>query len=281
MDSRLTEPDASTTFSDDQRSFFDDHGYLIVENALPPEIVFSLNEVIDELYKKQGDAGGLEPGGKLNLRNCILTHDAFLKLLDWPVTFSLVCGILGWNIQMITSHLIVLPTQDRPENTSHLGVGLHRDGGTSCREMAEPHPRIWLEVAYAISDQTDPATGATVLVPGSNRLNGPPPVDPETGIAHGAISMNVKPGTAFLFEQRTWHGVGCNWSDSLRKTLFFGYAYRWVKPMDYVEMPETLIARASPVQRQLLGAVSDPLSFYLPREEDVPLKDVVEKAQTC
>jgi hypothetical protein len=46
--------------------------------------------------------------------------------------------------------------------------------------------------------------------------------------------------------------------------------------MDYVVMPEALFARCNPIQRQLLGAVSDPLSYYLPAEADVPLKALVE-----
>jgi hypothetical protein len=59
-----------------------------------------------------------------------------------------------------------------------------------------------------------------------------------------------------------------------RKTLFYGYAYRWVKPMDYIAMPETLIARCNPLQKQLLGVVNDPLSYYIPRDDDVPLKAI-------
>ena len=85
--------------------------------------------------------------------------------------------------------------------------------------------------------------------------------------------MNVKAGDAFIFEQRTWHGPGHNWSGTPRKTIFMGYAYRWVKPMDYVAMPDELIAKCTtPLQKQLLGVVSDPLSYYLPKDEDVPLR---------
>ena len=142
--------------------------------------------------------------------------------------------------------------------------------------MQEPHPRILLKIAYAISDQSDPTTGATILVPGSNRLVGKLPVDPDTGKAFGAISMNVKAGDAFIFEQRTWHGIGHNSSEQARKTIFMGYAYRWVKPMDYLTMPEELIAKCNPIQKQLLGVVGDPLSYYLPSDEDVPLRALVE-----
>ena len=131
---------------------------------------------------------------------------------------------LIWNVQMITSHLIVLPSKEEPSDNIKNRIGLHRDGGTSYREMQEPHPRIMLKIAYAISDQSDPASGATVVVPGSNRLTGRPATDPETGWARGAISMNINAGDAFLFEQRTWHGIGHNWSGLPRKTIFMGYA---------------------------------------------------------
>ena len=222
-------------------------------------------------------AGKLHDDGKFELRNCIVHHEAFFRLLDWPATAPLAWGILNWNIQLNTSHLIVLPSGPEPASDEKRRVGLHRDGGTSYGEMQEPHPRILLKIAYAISDQSDPASGATVLVPGSNRLSGRPAVDPETGWPRGAVSMNVEAGDAFIFEQRTWHGIGRNWSGTARKTIFVGYAYRWVKPMDYVVMPEAMLARCNPVQRQLLGAVSDPLSYYLPKDADVPLKALVER----
>ena len=41
-------------------------------------------------------------------------------------------------------------------------------------------------------------------------------------------------------------------------------------------MPDELVARANPIQKQLLGVVSDPLSFYIPQAGDVPLKELVE-----
>ncbi len=257
----------------EQRDFIDANGYLVIENVLEPDVVAEIDAAIDELHEREADAGRLEADGRLNIRNCITEHDAFFQLLDWHKTAPLAWGILNWNIQMITSHLLVLPSKDQPPPKVKERIGLHRDGGTSPSEMQEPHPRILLKIAYAISDQSDPASGATVLLPGSNRLTGTPAIDTETGGARGAISMNVKAGDAFIFEQRTWHGPGHNWSGKPRKTIFMGYAYRWVKPMDYVAMPDELIAKCTtPLQKQLLGVVSDPLSYYLPKDEDVPLR---------
>ena len=263
--------------SAEQRAFFEDNGYLMVKGALPSEVVGEIDAAIDEVHAREPAVGKLHDDGKFELRNCIVHHEAFFRLLDWPATAPLAWGILNWNIQLNTSHLIVLPSGPEPAPDEQRRLGLHRDGGTSYGEMQEPHPRILLKIAYAISDQSDPACGATVIVPGSNRLSGRPAVDPETGWPHGAVSMNVNAGDAFIFEQRTWHAIGRNWSGSPRKTIFVGYAYRWVKPMDYVVMPEELLACSNPIQRQLLGAVSDPLSYYLPKDADVPLKDLVER----
>ena len=263
--------------SAEQRSFFEDNGYLVIKGALPPDVVGEIDAAVHEVHARERAAGGQRADCKFELRNCIVHHEAFFRLLDWPATAPLAWGILNWNIQLNTSHLIVLPSGPEPDPDEKRHLGLHRDGGTSYAEMQEPHPRILLKIAYAISDQSDPASGATVLVPGSNRLSGRPAVDPDTGWPHGAVSMNVKAGDAFIFEQRTWHAIGRNWSGRARKTIFVGYAYRWVKPMDYVVMPEAMLSRCNPIQRQLLGAVSDPLSYYLLKESDVPLKALVER----
>ena len=269
-----------TTITPEQREFFDQHGYLIIDNALSGSMVNTLNEAADALYERAVREGTLRTDGQLNLRNCVTAHEAFLPLLDWPSTVPLAWGVLNWNIQMITSHLIVLPSGTEPSQEEKRRNGMHRDGGTSSAEMQEPHPRILLKIAYVLSDQTDPACGATVLVPGSNRIIGRPAIDPATGWPYGAIRMNLPAGSAFMFEQRTYHSIGANWSGHPRKTVFMGYAYRWVKPMDYVTMPDTLISRCSPVQKQLLGVVSDALSYYIPQDEDVPLKALISGAKT-
>ena len=142
---------------------------MVIRNALTLGQVTELNQAIDLVYEQQKSEDRLDKGGKLNLRNCITHHDAFLQLLDMPTAAPLAWQIPNWNIQMITTHLIILPPSEEPDDNAKYKIGLHRDGGTSHNEMQEPHPRILLKIAYAIGDQTDPASGATVLVPGSNR----------------------------------------------------------------------------------------------------------------
>ena len=262
--------------SQQDAAFFEQNGYLLKEDALALSLLAELNAAADALYVRAKQQNALEPQSKLNLRNCIVHHDAFLQLLDHPTTAPLAWQILGWNIQMITTHLIVLPSQAEPSQEKKVQLGWHRDEGTSSSEISEPHPRILLKIAYALSGQTLPSSGATWIVPGPNRMIEKPPIDSDTGLLHGAKTLSIRAGLAFIFEQRTFHSIGHNWSEFARKTLFLGYAYCWVKPMDYVQMPNRLIARANPVQHQLLGDVSDALSYYIRHDKDVPLKAIMQ-----
>ncbi len=269
--------DYDRKLTDEQLTFFATNGYFVIEDALDDELLADLIKATDVIYEEAEAGGQLETGGKLNQRNCLAASDAFLPLVDYQKTAPLAWQLLNWNIQLLTSHLIVLPSDDEPTEKEKRKTGYHRDGGTSSREMAEPHPMILLKIAYALSDQSDARCGATRIVPGSNRMTGRPPTDPGTGHPYGAIGMNVRAGSAFVFEQRTWHSIGKNWSGQPRKTVFMGYGYRWVKPMDYVTMPDRLLKQCNPVQRQLLEAASAPLSYYIPRDPDVPIKGLVSE----
>ena len=87
------------------QNFFESEGYLVIRNALTSEQVTELNQAIDLVYEQQKAEDRLEREGKLNLRNSIIHHDAFLQLLDMPTAAPLAWQILNWNIQMITTHL--------------------------------------------------------------------------------------------------------------------------------------------------------------------------------
>ena len=82
----------------------------------------------------------------------------------------------------------------------------------------------------------------------------------------------VKPGTAVLFDRRMWHRRGLNTSDVTRRVLFFGYSYRWLRGLDYNNMPEELLSKCDPIRRQLLGDGVDVKGWWQPTEADVPLK---------
>lgn len=274
MTETTLDPKSCAYLRPDQRQRFEEDGYLVVPNALPPDLVQRLVAAIDRLEA----AGKLEAQPAQHtrhMRNCIVEDDAFLPLLDWHATFPLVVDILSWNIKLITSHVICRDPSPADAPDTWKSTGWHRDGGTSAQEMAEPHPRLYIKIAYWLTDLSEPGRGNLRVLPGSHRLTGRPAQADGAPDPYGAVELCARPGDAVLFEQRTWHAVGPNRVDYSRKSVFIGYAYRWIQPMDYVAMPDRLLHGATPIQRQLLGDARTQLGFYLPTDDDAPLRQWV------
>ncbi|MEO2004350.1 MAG: phytanoyl-CoA dioxygenase family protein [Candidatus Poribacteria bacterium] len=262
--------------SDDQLAAFNDQGYLIVEDALPPELVRRLNVVIDRIDADEREARGLTPHAIMAKFRTIVEDDLFLELLDYPTTFPLVCDILGWNIQHYISHLIMYPPEPQGAERNTKGAGWHQDGGRPVPEMERPHPRLSLKVGFWFSDVSSPDHGALRVIPGSHRLDERPQNNGD-GDPDGATHVLVKAGTAVLFDRRMWHSRGWNYSDVTRKVLFLGYSYRWLRGLDYNNMPPELLRRCDPIRRQLLGDGVNVKGWWQPTDEDVPLKQWLRK----
>ncbi len=260
--------------TDEQLKAFNDMGYLVVEDAISTEMVDALEEVADRLDAEERAKKGLAPHKLLSKFRTVVEDDLLLELLDNKKVFPLLWDILGWNIQLYISHLIMYPPEppDTPRVTK--AAHWHQDGGRPVPEMERPHPRLSLKVSYWLTDVTDRDNGAMRLIPGSHKLDTRPPNsdnDPD-GDPEGAMDLLVKRGTAVLFDRRMWHSRGWNFSDVTRKVLFMGYSYRWLRGLDYNLMPPELLEKCDPIRRQLLGDGVDIKGWWQPTDADVPLK---------
>ena len=260
--------------TEEQLKAFNDEGYLIVEDAISPEMVDALEEVADRLDAEERAKTGLAPHKLLSKFRTVIEDDILLELLDNKKVFPLLWDILGWNIQLYISHLIMYPPEppDTPRVTK--AAHWHQDGGRPVPEMERPHPRLSLKVSYWLSDVTDRDNGAMRIVPCSHKLDTRPPNrdDDPDGDPEGAIDLTVKRGTAVLFDRRMWHSRGWNFSDQTRKVLFMGYSYRWLRGLDYNLMPPEILEKCDPIRRQLLGDGVDIKGWWQPTDADVPLK---------
>ena len=260
--------------TEEQLKAFNNEGYLIVEDAISPEMVDALEEVADRLDAEERAKTGLAPHKLLSKFRTIIEDDILLELLDNKKVFPLLWDILGWNIQLYISHLIMYPPEppDTPRVTK--AAHWHQDGGRPVPEMERPHPRLSLKVSYWLSDVTDRDNGAMRIVPCSHKLDTRPPNrdDDPDGDPEGAIDLTVKRGTAVLFDRRMWHSRGWNFSDQTRKVLFMGYSYRWLRGLDYNLMPPEILEKCDPIRRQLLGDGIDIKGWWQPTDADVPLK---------
>ncbi len=133
------------------------------------------------------------------------------------------------------------------------------------------NPMLSLKVAFFLTDTTDVGVANFYIAPGqqANKQLTYADDDPKTPI--NGMPIQVSAGSAVLFDRRLWHASSPNYLKRPRKVLFYGYAYRWIRPKCIMEV-DHLFERLSPIRRQLLGATTKQAAYYLPSEEDVPLR---------
>ena len=255
--------------TDDERLEFERNGFLIVENAIPDDLVERLTAVVDRVDAEYRSEHGHSPYERVNILDFVGYDELFLELLDWPTTFPKVWGLLGWNIQLYHSHMPTSPVMPPAERPSEIKLGLHQDSDRLNKELeTDPQPRISLKVAYFLTDTRELGRANLYVAPGSHlrRRTAGKMSDDE------AVAVQVAPGTAVLFDRRIWHSASDNISDVARKVLFYGYSYRWLRPRDDMTASIRFMDRCDPVRRQLLGASTGGFGYTSPSDEDVPLR---------
>jgi ectoine hydroxylase len=261
---RCDEHDLTT----DERSRFERDGFLLLPGALDPGTVERLRACTTALDADYRSQPGVGPHHVLNLHDLVHRDASFLELVDWPSTFPKAYGVLGWNIQLFHTQLIVTPPA--PAGAAPGAYGWHQDNNRMNLdfETPPPHPRVSVKVGYFLSDLPEPGIGNLNVVPGSHRLGRPDTADqPE-----GALEIQAYAGDAVLFDRRLWHAASTNLSETTRTFLTYGYAYRWLRPKSPMERGPWF-AECDPIRRQLLGdAPSGPNGYFDPQHIDVPLR---------
>lgn len=283
--------------TEEQQRQFDEDGFILIEEALSPDEVDRLLAVVDELDVKYRAMNGIDPEAPFQVRNALAHHDELFRLIDHPVLFPLVVDVLGCNIQIRTSHMDTRPTCPPEYANQTLGANdsffsWHSDGpnwGYPITNGAVPFVEV--KVGYYLTDLTEHNSGAICVVRGSHRLsperiNNPAyPLDPTQ-----IVEVNVRPGTAMLWRTALWHCLTPNLSHRTRKCLYYGYHYRWIRPADYLHQDPALLARCTPIQRQLVGELGTGSSSYMgddpvqpvsrhwrPTDDDLPVKAWMEE----
>ena len=262
--------------TDADRRQFEEQGYLIVEDALPPDLIARLTAGVDRVHAERR-AEGLGPHAHMNQTDILPRDELFLELIDWPRTFPKVWGILGWNIYLYHTHLGVTPPRPAGEVPGRKRLGWHQDSGRLNHDMeTDPRPRLSLKVAYFLSDVSEPGRGNMHVLPGSHLKNRIELAEDGISDPPGALTVCVPPGAALFFDRRIWHSGGHNHSTVTRKWLVYGYSYRWVRPKDEMTVQD-LLPRLDPIRRQLLGDGLNPDGYYSPKAGDVPLRVWLEQ----
>ena len=266
----LTETHLEHAITASELTAFQREGYLVIPGALGERELLPLVEAVDGLDERERQRLGLASGDMMSRFSVVRFDPAFLGLVAWARTFPKVWDILGWNIQLYISHLVVYPPETWGGQQCRAPVW-HQDSGRPVLELERPAPRLSVKVAYWLTDTHGPDRGAMEVIPGSHRLDAPP-AGCDAPDWDGKLLLEASPGDAVIFDRRLWHRHGKNTSDVVRKALFFGYSYRWLRALDYTAMPEELLDRCDPVLRQLLGDGRTEVGWYQPQPDDVPLR---------
>lgn len=253
----------------DERAVFERDGFLRIPAALPPAVVADLRRVADSEFAAFGAEPDRSQFAVLNQHGLIGRDPVYLELVDWPTTFAKVFGVLGWNIQLFHTQLVVTPPAhpDAPRG----GYAWHQDNNRMNLdfETTTLHPRVSVKVAYFLTDLPTAGMGNFCIVPGSHYDRVAP--DPT-----GAMEVTASAGDALLFDRRLWHAASTNHSTTTRSVVFYGYSYRWLRPKSDITT-NVEIAGNCAIRRQLLGAATGANGYFDPTDDDVPLRRWIDQ----
>lgn len=257
----LTEP---------ERADFARDGFFIIRGAIDDARLKRLRTIAQEhdvAYRQGGDVTAYH---LLNEHDLIGKEPEWLDMVDLPTTFPKVLGVLGWNIQVFHTQLIVTPPAPRAAEPGP--YGWHQDNNRMNRDLdTQLHPMISLKVGYFLTDMPAAGMGNLVVAPGSHVL--PMVADdsdlPESGLE--PVELLADAGDAVVFDRRLWHSASTNRSSTARMFVTFGYSYRWLRPKSKMPAADA-IADLEPIRRQLLGWATSTNGYFDPLPEDVPLR---------
>ena len=254
----------------EQREEFETNGFFIIKNALSEEEVNQYSSIVEKIHLDNAKT----KDHRLLVRDIFGYSPSFLKLINHPKVFPKIWGILGSNISLYHTHLIVTPPGKRPEpyvfNPKHTS-GWHQDGQYMNIDIQFPNrPRLSMKSAFYFTDCDKAGMGNMIVIPGDFSDEYPT----EERIQK-AIPVLINKGDSIVFDRRLWHTAGMNFSKTTRKVAFFGYAYRWITPADDSNY-EKFYDGSDPIVKQLLRYKNRPQGFhnpYLP--EDCPLRQSI------
>ena len=295
-----------------QREQWEEEGYFVVKGALSKTEIKRITEEIDKL-DQESQRQGRDPDTLLDVANIIDTaveglfspehghsgrrlqwepNETFLSLIDHPNTLGLVCEAMGAAIQMTWSQALVRPATPSP------GHRWHPDGPKPYYfpRINGEMPQLQLKVGFFLTEIDRPDMGNLCVVPGSHK-NGFPKIPEgleyalkitsftefrqveqiDAGVP-GARQLMVEPGDAIGLHNGLFHSVVRNTSNVRRKNLYYAYGPMWQRAGDRVDNPAELLARCTPVRRQLLGDMAGPNTNggYHAYDEGTPLVQLFE-----
>lgn len=249
---------------------FDLRGYLILENAVGPELLADLNRAFD-LFPD------IEPGAwwgnaqrrdytketGFELHNCVEAGQPFEELIDHPGWVELVRRYCGEEDSYVQGLFI-----DEAIASIRRSGGHHPVHSGGCRgalrgAFGYKHGVFrcgQCNIILALNDIGE-GDGPTMVIPGSHKSNFPHPLsgDYQKGdrMDHleGAIPVHLKAGDALLFVDGLMHGGSSRANPGERRITIYRYGPLWASTRFGYEYSQALLDRLTPERRAILQPV--------------------------
>ena len=255
-----------------ERFFFDNNGYLVLEDFLDPDRVAALYAALERVLERRRSPEFKrlhEPAfaDRLDSANARVMHllaedPLFLELLDYGPMMDYVHGLFN---EM--PHLHSTDAFYEVEGAEYHGRGWHIDGIQDGFRNLKPHiPLLQFKVGYYLSDMSEPDQGNLTLVPGSHKaLTEPDSEDLQNSeLFSGALQVCGGAGTAVLFHNAVWHTAGpFVRKEGKRVMLYYGYEHPWMLACaEQWRYDQEFLSGLSAAQRQFFhGFVFDPPEY--------------------
>ena len=250
---------------------FDLRGYLILKQAVEPELVDDLNGAIDALPPLEygewyGNAQRRDytTDTGLELHNCVEAGEPFERLIDHPGWIGHMRHYCGEEESYVAGLFIdecILsvrrsgghhPVHSGGYRGAVRGAYRYKDGVFRCGQC---------NVIVALTD-VGPGDGATMVIPGSHKSNFPHPLAGEYAnhdrmdALEGAVEVHLEKGDALLFVDGLMHGGGSRTNAGERRVVIYRYGPLWASTRFGYEYSQALLDRLTPERRSILQPVA-------------------------
>lgn len=259
---------------------FDLNGFLIIKNAISPDLVDRLNAEFD-VMPRDLELGQWYNGAQrrdynketgLELHNCVAMGGPFAELIDQPAYIDHLRHYCGEEKSYVEGLFL-----DECIASVRNGGGQHRmhSGGYMGALRGKFHYEHGqfrcgqCNVIVALTDIGE-GDGPTMVVPGSHKSNLPHPETMGGVMDHvaGAVPVYLNKGDAVLFVDGILHGGAGRINDGERRVTIFRYGPVWAATRFGYQYPRELLDAVTPAQRKIL----EPVPPVIPGENRIPIE---------
>ena len=249
---------------------FDLRGYLVLKDAVEPELLERLNRAVDAMPPLQmgewlGNAHRRDytRDTGFELHNCVELGGPFEELIDHPGWINYLrhyCGEEQSYVEGLFIDECILSVRG-PGGHHPVHSGGYRGALRGAYHYANGVFRCGqCNIILALTD-IGPGDGATMVIPGSHKSNFPHPLqgdyargDRMDNLA-GAVEVPLNKGDAVLFVDGIMHGGSSRINQGERRVVIYRYGASWAATRFGYEYSQALLDRLTPERRRILQPI--------------------------